>query len=73
MKRKRAAGHYIEGQENKDEDEEEKDEDLEKMKKGIVQGQGRTLTGKKLTVILASGGELIGKNSNNGHENDDLL
>lgn len=61
LKRKRAAGHYIEGQENKDGDEDEKDEDLEKMKKGIVQGQGRTLTSKKLTVILAGGGELMPK------------
>ena len=42
MKRKRAAGHYIEGQEVKDEDEEEKEEDLERMKRGIIQGQGRT-------------------------------
>jgi len=30
------------------------------MKRGLVQGQGRTQTGKKLTVILA-GGEIMAK------------
>ncbi len=75
LKRKRAAGHYIEGEEFKDKDEEDKDDEIQNMKRGLVQGQGRTQTGKKLTVILAGGGELMPKNrqEDDGHDNDDLL